>query len=303
MSRRGWLLFASMGLVWGLPYLLIRIAVRDLSPGMLVFARTVPATLLLLPLAIRRDSLRPLIRRWRIVLLYTLVEVTIPWLLLATAERKVSSSVAGLLIATVPLIGAAIAGATGSEHRLPLPAILGLVTGLVGVGVLVGANTRGTNLVAVAEILCTSVGYALGPLIVNRRLADVPSIGVITVSLALTAVICSPYALTHLPQHISFEVVAAVSVLVVVCTGLAFLMFFALIAEIGPVRATVITYVNPAVAVTLGVLLLNEPFTLGIAIGFPLILVGSLLTARGSRRSARPDLSVRDSDAIRDQLR
>ena len=152
MSRRGWLLFAAMGLIWGLPYLLIRVAVRDLSPGTLVFARTAPAMLLLLPLAIRRDALRPLLRRWRIVVIYTVVEVALPWLLLSTAEQRLTSSVSGLLVATVPFIGAGIALATGSEHRLEPRGILGLALGLVGVGVLVGVNVRGTSLIAVLEV-------------------------------------------------------------------------------------------------------------------------------------------------------
>ena len=280
MTRRGWALFAAMGLIWGLPYLLIRVAVRDLSPATLVFARTAPAALLLLPLAIRRHSLRPLLQRWRTVLVFTLVEVTLPWLLLASAERRLSSSVSGLLVAVVPLIGAAIATATGSQHRLPPAAIIGLLIGLAGVGFVVGIKPSGISALGVVEVLGTAVGYAVGPMVVNRYLADVPSIGVIASSFALTAIIYAPFALTHLPQHLTIEVVGAISALAIVCTTLAFLLFFALIAEIGPVRATVITYVNPAVAVTLGVLLLREPFTLGMAVGFPLILAGSLLTTR-----------------------
>lgn len=162
----------------------------------------------------------------------------------------------------------------------------GLLLGLVGVALLVGIDLHGTNLVAVGEVVLTAVGYATGPLIISRRFSDLPGLGLVAVSFALTALVYAPVALTRLPDHVSGQVVASVAGLTLVCTTLAFLVFFALIMEVGPARATVITYVNPAVAVALGIILLGESLSLGIAIGFPLILAGSFLATGRSRASA-----------------
>jgi drug/metabolite transporter (DMT)-like permease len=295
MSRRGWLLFATMSVIWGTPYLLIRVAVRELSPATLVFARTLPAAVLLIPLAWRRHQLRPLLRYWRWIVAYTVVEIALPWLFLSEAEQHLSSSTAGLLIATVPLIAVVIYRLISpATERITPRRLLGLIVGFAGVGALVGIDLRGTDLVAVAEIAVPAVGYSLGPLIISRRLSHLPSVGVVSASVALTALVYAPVALTHLPAHVSLEVLGAVAGLAFVCTALAFVLFFALIAEIGPARSTVITYVNPAVAVLLGVALLGEHFTAGIAVGFPLILVGSVL-ATGSRPATATALSAEPS--------
>jgi drug/metabolite transporter (DMT)-like permease len=285
MSRRGWLLFATMGAIWGIPYLLIRIAVRDIAPPTLVFFRTAPAGLILLPLVLRRDVLRALLGRWRMILVYTVVELGIPWLLLFRAEQRLSSSLSGLLVATVPLIAVLLARLTGHEEPLGARRLFGLGVGLAGVAVLVGVDVHGPDLIAVGEIGIVAIGYALGPFVVSRYLPDVPAIGVVGASLVLTALAYSPVALTHLPRRLSPEEIASVVILFVVCTALAFLIFFQLIAEVGPARATVITYVNPAVAVVLGVALLGENFSLGIALGFPLVLAGSFLGTGGLRRA------------------
>jgi drug/metabolite transporter (DMT)-like permease len=218
---------------------------------------------------------------------YTVVEIAGPWLFLSRAEQHLTSSVAGLLVATVPLIAVVVYRVLSpTTERIGRRRLLGLIVGFAGVGALVGFDLRGTDLVALVEMTVPAVGYALGPLIISRRLSDLPSLGVVSGSVALCALAYAPAALTHLPAHISLEVLGAVAGLAFLCTALAFLLFFALIAEIGPARSTVITYVNPAVAVVLGVALLNEHFTVGIAVGFPLILVGSFL-ATSARRTAR----------------
>lgn len=276
------MLFIAMSIIWGTPYLLIRVAVRELSPATLVFARTLPAAVLLLPLAARRGHLRPLLRRWPWIVAYTAVEIALPWLFLSQAELHLTSSTAGLLIATVPLVAVVIYRIVSpSTEHITSRRLLGLIIGFAGVGALVGIDFHGTDLTAVAEVAVPAVGYSLGPLIISRRLSDLPSLGVVSVSVALAAIVYAPVALTHWPTHISLEVLGAVAGLAFLCTALAFLLFFALIAEIGPSRSTVITYVNPAVAVVLGVVLLGEHFTAGIAVGFPLILIGSVL-ATGS---------------------
>lgn len=272
------MLFCAMGLIWGIPYLLIRIAVRDFSPPALVCARTAPAALVLLPLAAHRRQLRPLLERWRWIVAFALVEMAVPWLLLSRAEQHVTSATAGLLIATVPLIAAVLYPRTTRTEPLGRRRLLGLLVGFGGVAALVGLDLAGTDLAAIAEIGVVAVCYAIGPLVVDRRLGDLPSLGVVSVSLGLTAVLYAPVAATHWPSHVSAEAAAAVAGLAFVCSALAFVLFFALIAEVGPSRATVITYVNPAVAVVAGVVVLGEPFTAGLAVGLPLILTGSVLS-------------------------
>jgi drug/metabolite transporter (DMT)-like permease len=286
ITRRGWLLFAAMCVIWGIPYLLIKVAVRDLSPATLVLCRTGIGALILLPIAASRGTLWPALKRWRGVLLFGLVEMAIPWWLLSNAETKLSSSLTGLLVAAVPLASALIVLLTGGRERLGVSHALGLLLGLAGVSALVGFDLGHVSARPVSEVAVVVVCYALGPLILSRMLSDLPAFGVITISLAATAVAYIPIAAFSLPStRPSGEVIISVLILSAVCTSLAFLLFFALIDQIGPVRATVITYVNPAVAALLGVTILSESFTFGMAIGFVLILAGSVLATRPSERA------------------
>jgi drug/metabolite transporter (DMT)-like permease len=283
MNRRGALLFAAMCVIWGVPYLMIRVAVRELAPVTLVFGRTVIAALLLTPVALYRGDLRPLLRCWPALLAYTAVEVAIPWVLLARAETKLTSSLTGLLIAAVPLVGALVVTLTGERERLGRRSWLGLLIGIVGVAAIVGLDIGQVNAPALVEVGCVAVAYAVGPIILARRLGDVPALGVVAASLAISAVVYAPFAASRWPaSRPSAHVLESVAGLAVLCTALAFLVFFALIAEVGPVRATVITYVNPAVAAILGVAVLGEHITRGMAVGFLLVLVGCVLaTGRG----------------------
>jgi drug/metabolite transporter (DMT)-like permease len=281
VTKRGWALFAAMAVIWGIPYLLIKIAVGELTPASLVLVRTAIGAALLLPVAAARGWLAPLLPYWRWVLAYTVVEVSLPWFLLSDAERRLSSSLTGLIIAAVPLIGAVLQQLTRGDDRLDRRRAAGLLTGLIGVAVLLGLNVSFKDLGAVAEVGLVALGYAAGPIIIARRLPRLPAVGVVAASLALTAVVYAPLALPQLPRAWpSGRVLVALLILGVVCTALAFLLFFALIGEVGPVRATVITYFNPAVALVLGVALLHEPFTLGAVVGFSLILLGSVLATR-----------------------
>jgi drug/metabolite transporter (DMT)-like permease len=201
-----------------------------------------------------------------------------------------SSSLTGLLVAAVPLVGAALARLTGDHEPLGARRLIGLFVGLAGVAALVGLDVGTANAVALAQMSLVVVCYALGPLLLTRYLSELPSLGVIAVSLALTAAVYTPAGIAQLPARMpESDVIAATAVLGVLCTAIAFLVFFRLIAEVGPVRATVFTYVNPAVAVALGVTFLHEPFTLGIATGFVLVLVGSVLATRRAPSAAEPD--------------
>ena len=282
MSRRGWLLFLAMGVIWGVPYLFIKVAVEHMTPATLVFLRTAVAAVLLVPVAAAKGQLRPLLTKWRPLLAYTAVELAIPWLLLANAERRLSSSLAGLLLAAVPLVGAVLGWVTGTD-RLDWRRMLGLAIGIGGVAALVGLDLGAGDIGALVQMGLVAVGYALGPFILARRLSDQPGLGVVAASLLITAVAYAIPGVLQFPRAgLPREAVVSVVVLAVVCTAAAFLLFFALIEEVGPTRATVITYLNPAVAVTLGVVFLDEPFTRGIAVGFVLVLLGSALATRRS---------------------
>ncbi len=277
-----------MCLIWGLPYLLIKIAVRDLTPGTLVWTRTAFAAVLLLPLAASKGQLRPLLAYWKPLLAYTAVEIAVPWYLLSNAELKLSSSLSGLLIAATPLVGVVLARVAGSGEQMGPMQIAGLLLGLAGVGALVGFDVHASDVTALLTMGVVVTCYVGGPQIIRRYLADAPPLGVVTSSLALAAIAYTPVAILQWPHRVpTTSVFSSLAVLVVVCTALAFLLFFALIAEVGPVRATVITYLNPAVALLLGISILGEKFTAGIGIGFVLTLAGSALATR--RPAAMPE--------------
>jgi drug/metabolite transporter (DMT)-like permease len=284
MTRRGVLLFAAMSLIWGIPYLFIRIAVGELTPATLVFLRTGVAALLLLPIAARWGGMRVLLGKWRQLIVFALVEIGIAWFALSSAEQHISSSLAGLLISAVPLVGVVIAPVFGNRERIGPINMAGLLLGVAGVAAIVGFDLRATGWLALLEMAVVVVCYAVGPAILSRYLSGLPSVSVIASSLAICAVVYAPVAVLQWPRTVpSAGVLASVVVLALICTALAFLLFFALIAEIGPVRATVITYINPAVAALAGILVLHESFTAGMGVGFVLVLLGSTLATRRAR--------------------
>jgi drug/metabolite transporter (DMT)-like permease len=284
MSRRAWLLFAAMSVIWGIPYLMIKVVVDGgVAPAFLVFARTAIGALILLPVALRRGVIRPALAQWRLVLTFAAIEVGITWYLLNSAEVRLSSSLVALLIAMVPLVGTVLAWRLGDRSVLSPVRLTGLAVGLGGVGVVVGLNLTagGPPVWAIGAVLLVAVGYAVAPMIADRRLSDVPTLGVITVSLSAVALAYLPFAIVDAPAHLPrANVIASIVALGAICTALAFICFFALIAEAGAVRATVITYVNPAVALLGGVAVLGEHVSAGIVIGFPLVLIGSYLATR-----------------------
>lgn len=282
MSRRGWLLFAALGLIWGLPYLLIKVAVASVEPAYIVFIRVLLGAAVLLPIAFAKGGLGLLRGHWRWVIAFALVEITFTFLALTWAEERISSSLAALLIASVPIVGAILAWRFGLDTHWSTRRGIGLAMGFLGVGVLVGLDAEGSSLLSIAAVGITVLGYSLGPIIVEKRLTDVPSLPVIAAALAINTLIYAPFAWFARPtEAVPPEAWASMAVLGVLCTALAFVFLFALIGEVGAPRAQVITYINPAVALLLGVLVLGEPITLGIALGFPLVLVGSWLATRG----------------------
>ena len=278
-----------MSAMWGIPYLFIRIAVAEITPATLVLWRTAIAAAILLPIAIARVDLRAVLARWPWVVAFAAIEIAIPWVALGSAELHLSSSLTGLLIAGVPLVGSVFALATGGADRMSRIGLVGLLIGLAGVIGIVGSDFATTDPTALLQIALVVVCYAVGPAILARRLGGLPTVGVMAVSLALCALVYVPIAAVQLPAAVpSTTVLLAVGVLAVVCTAAAFLVFAALIDEIGPVRATVITYVNPAVAAVLGVVILHETLTPAMLIGFAFVIAGSTLATRRAPADTEP---------------
>jgi drug/metabolite transporter (DMT)-like permease len=288
MTRRGFLLFASLSILWGIPYLLIRVAVRQVDPSVLVLARTLPASMLLLPLVIYRHEFTSMIKNLKWIFLFGAIEFGIPWYFMGTVEKHVTSSFTSLMIATVPLFSLGISKIRGVREHMTPERWFGLAIGGIGVLSLVGFDLRGGALKWAGLMLLVCIGYAAGPVILATKVRDVAGIAMVTGATGVIGLLWIPYSVSHWPHAIALKTVLALATLSVACTVGAFLVFFELIKEVGAARATVVTYMNTAIAVVLGIIFLNEPLTTGIAIGFPLVLIGSYY-ATGSNRLARSE--------------
>jgi len=289
VSVKGWWLFATMSVLWGITYLFISEAVAAFSPAGVVSGRTLIGALVLLPIAIRRRALRPALRVWPWVLAFGALEMGGPFFLLSSAEQTLPSGLTGLLVSTVPLWAAVIGFIVGDRKLLTPVRVAGLLVGFGGVAVIVAGQGMAVSdptaaLLAVAKVLVTAILYAIVPFIIATKLRDVPSLGPVTLALIVVGLAYLPVAL--LTQHGVPSVRGTVSLVLlgVLCTAVAFIGFFALIEEVGPVRAPLFTYVNPVVAIALGAIVLAEPLTLGLLIGFPLVLLGCWLAATGGWR-------------------
>ena len=311
MTRRGWSLFGTVAVLWGLPYLFIRVAVQaDVDPVVVVWLRTGGAALVLLPLALHRRALRGLAARWRVVVALTLVQITAPFLLITYGEQQIPSSLAGLLVAAEPMFvvlliaGLGYARRRGSRHQdagdqdagdpVRGGQVVGLVVGLGGVVALLGLDVRGpgTSLVGAGLVLMAALLYAAGALLIRRVSTGTDPTGVITAILAVNTVLLAPVASPRLPERLPpVPVTASLAVLAVLCTAAAFMSYFALIAEVGPARATVVFYVTPVVTVAAGVLVLAEPLTAGTVPGLLLIVAGSWLATRVRAPRHRGDVA------------
>ncbi|MFI0410242.1 DMT family transporter [Actinomadura sp. 3N508] len=300
MSRRGWVLFALMGVLWGIPYLMIKVAVEDdVSVPMIVFTRTALGAAVLLPLALRAGQLDVVRRHWRPLLVFTAVEILGPWALLSDAENRLTSSMTGLLIAAVPIVGVVLARLTGDGERLGPVRWAGLLVGLAGVGVLAGPHLGGGSTWAIGEVMLVALGYSIAPMIATRRMRDLPSLQMAAFSLAVAALVYTgPAAATWPDSMPSGRVLAALIGLGLLCTALAFIVFFELIREVGTSRGMVFTYVNPAVAVVAGVVFLGEPLSGTIIASFALILGGSILATAAPRSPAPTKAEPPARDAV-----
>ncbi len=297
-DARAWVLFAAMALLWGIPYLFIKVAVDSYSPAAVVAGRTLLGALLLLPFALRQSALRPAFGKIGWVLAFGAIEMAGPFLLLGHAEQTLPSGLTGLLVATVPLFAAVIALGGGDRSVLRPSRAIGLFVGFIGVAIVVIgpglAVEGGGGLIAIGEVLLVALCYAIAPFIIARKLQDVPALGTITIALAAVGLFYLPIAFLTQHEVPTVESTVALIALAVLSTAVAFIVFFALIARVGPVRAPLFTYVNPVVAIVLGAIILGEEITLGLLVGFPLVVFGCWLAATGGT------LRVREPDPERE---
>jgi drug/metabolite transporter (DMT)-like permease len=295
VTQKGIVLFLMAGVFWGLPYFFIALAIESFSTPSVVFARTLLGALVLIPYAALTGGLKPALKAWPYVLVFAVVEMVGPWFLITEAQKGIPSGLTGLLVATVPFFVVAILAIFLKDRKaLKLRPLSGMVIGFAGVAVLVGIDslTGAIEPLFVLMVIAASMGYAVAPIVANIKLSDVPSAGVIGVSMAIVAVVYAPFSLPSLGSELASATASslwAIVVLGLVCSAAAFVIFFKLIKEVGPAKASLITYLNTAVALTLGTIFLNEPLTTGLLIGIPLIAVGLYLSGGATAKEDIPD--------------
>ncbi len=286
MSRRNLILFILAGFLWGIPYLFIRVAVdsdNGFSPAIVVFGRVFIGALILIPIAIYDKSFFTAIKGWKYIAVYALFEMVGPWILIGTAEQKISSGLAGLLVSSVPIFSTLIASWHGDKSVWQPRRIFGIAVGFLGVFLLVGIEsfTGSSDPLSILMILAAALGYAFAVIYITRKMPGVSGVAINGIAMAMTAIFYSPALLLLWPdREVSHSAIYSLIALGVFSTGIAFAVFFTVMAEIGPTRASLVTYMNTAFAVVLGVLILNEPLTIGIIVGLPLVLIGSYLASR-----------------------
>ena len=285
MTRKSWIFFGVVGFLWGIPYLLIKVAVADIPPPLIVAGRTLIGAAILIPIAIRNKTFKDALRGIKYVLPYAFLEMIGPWILIANAEKEISSGLAGLLVATVPIFAAIFTSMRGDHSVWQPTRIFGLVIGFIGIVALVGIEsiTGSTNPKAIAMMILASILYAYAVLMVTSNLPGVDGVAINGLAMAITCLFYLPISISMWPSSpVSFNAIWALIALGVLSTAIAFILFFIIIVEIGAARGSLTTYINTAVAVVLGIIILSEPITLGIIVGLPLVLLGSYLASRKS---------------------
>jgi len=284
MSRRALFHFAVSGLFWGIPYLLMKVAVRDIEPAVIVCGRVLIGAAILIPIALHQKVLMDAIRGWRYVLPYAFFEMMIPWILITNAEKQISSGLAGLLIATVPIWSTIFASMTGDKTVWHSKRLVGMLVGFIGLIGLVGYESiiGSSDPLSIAMMLLAAISYSYAVNMISQKLPDVSGIAINGLAMVLTSIAYAPLMILQFPEvgTVSKESAASLLALGVFSTALAFISYFIVLKEIGPARASIGTYVNTAVAVVLGVIILSEPLTIGIIIGLPLVMIGSFLASR-----------------------
>ena len=290
MSRRALFHFAVSGLFWGIPYLLMKVAVRDIEPAVIVCGRVLIGAAILIPIAMRQKVLMDAIRGWRYVLPYAIFEMMIPWILITNAEKQISSGLAGLLIATVPIWSTIFASMSGDKTVWHSKRLVGMLVGFIGLIGLVGYESiiGSSDPLSIAMMLVAAISYSYAVNMISQKLPDVSGIAINGLAMVFTSIAYAPLMIVQFPEvsTVSKESVVSLLALGVFSTALAFISFFIVLKEIGPARASIGTYINTAIAVVLGVMILSEPLTIGIMVGLPLVMIGSYLASRKPAASA-----------------
>ena len=284
MDRRSWLLLLLLASLWGASYLFIKVALEDLSPAMIVFLRTALAALVLLPLAAQRDALGGLWKRRGAIALLALVQVAGPFMLITVGELEISSSLAGILIAAAPIFTALLAVWVDQQERSHGWSLVGVGLGIAGVALLLGVDTGGGTAALVGGLLVVlaSLGYAIGGFYLKGSFADIPATGLGAATMTVTALVTAPFGLATAPSALpGLEEAASVAALGVLGTGIAFWIYYTLLAGVGPAKASLVAYIAPGFAVVYGVVLLDESFSAATAAGLLMIVGGSWLAAEG----------------------
>ena len=287
MSRKSLFHFILVGILWGIPYLLMKVAVEDFPPAAVVAGRTLIGAAILIPIAIYRKKFKGAVLGFKFVAFYALLEMIGPWILISTAQQKINSGLAGLLVSTVPIFATIIISLKGDHSVWEFKRIIGIIVGFLGLILVVGIEslTGSADLLSIVMVLIASVSYAYAVIMILANLPLVDGIAINGFAMALTTLFWGPIAIAQWPSSISLNSALSLIALGVFSTAIAFILYFKLMDEIGAARGSLVTYVNTAVAVVLGVIILKEPLTAGIVVGLPLVLIGSYLASRKSQVS------------------
>ncbi len=288
MSRKSLFHFVLVGILWGIPYLLMKVAVEDFPPAAVVAGRTLIGAAILIPVALYRKKFKGAVLGFKYVAFYALMEMIGPWILITTAEQKINSGLAGLLVSTVPIFATIITSLRGDHSVWQFKRIIGIIVGFIGLILVVGIEslTGTSDLLSIAMVILAAMGYSYAVIMVTSNLPLVDGIAINGLAMAITSVFWAPVAIAQWPSSISMDSALSLVALGVLSTAFAFILFFKLMEEIGPARGSLVTYLNTAVAVVLGVIILREPLTAGIIVGLPLVLVGSYLASRKVQEKA-----------------
>jgi drug/metabolite transporter (DMT)-like permease len=282
MSRKSLIYSGIVGILWGIPYLLMKVAVEDFPPAAIVAGRTLIGAAILIPVAVYRKKFNGAVLGFKFVALYALMEMIGPWILISTAEKKIDTGLAGLLISTVPIFSTIITSMRGDHSVWQFKRVFGIIVGFVGLILVVGIESLSGNSdpASIAMMILASLGYSYAVIMITTNLPLVDGIAINGLAMAITCVFWTPLAIAQWPSSISLKPTISLIALGILSTAFAFILFFKVLAELGPARSSLVTYVNTAVAVVLGVIILKEPVTVGIIVGLPLVLAGSYMASR-----------------------
>jgi drug/metabolite transporter (DMT)-like permease len=284
VSRKSLFYFLLVGFLWGIPYLLMKVAVEEIPPSAIVAGRTLIGAAILIPVALYRKTFKGAVLGFKYVAFYALLEMIGPWILISTAQKKIDSGLAGLLISTVPIFAAIITSLRGDHSVWQFKRMFGIVVGFIGLIAVVGIESFSGNShpASIAMMILAAMGYSYAIIMVTTNLPLVDGIAINGLAMAITSIFWAPLAIAQWPAQVTLKPALSLIALGVLCTALAFLIFFKLLVEIGPARGSLVTYLNTSVAVVLGVIVLDEPITIGLIVGLPLVLIGSYLASKKS---------------------